>query len=240
MLTVSPSAVKSTFSSLPTTPTNASPVWTPAPTIRPFFAEAVALHRREDRAARRDGPAAWFSPVITGMNRAMTPSPRNLSTIPPFRRSRSRPTGSSPGSGSGTRTRRSAPRGGRATDIGEDHADLQLRAARVLRQLARSRPCTAAGCRASVRARSSRATAPPTPWNGDAQTLQRGAAGRWRHIRRTLRSDGSSPVSNLRHWAVVGSSAGVIGPGVPSASRWAAGSTSWSPLRVVDLRVVDE
>ena len=51
---------------------------------QPFAASPSRL-----TAARIARPAeiarpAWSSPVITGMNRAMTPSPRNLSMIPPF------------------------------------------------------------------------------------------------------------------------------------------------------------
>lgn len=61
MFTVSPSAVRSVFSSPPTTTTKASPVWTPAPTISPF-----ATRPSRSTAARIARPAAmarsaWLS-----------------------------------------------------------------------------------------------------------------------------------------------------------------------------------
>jgi hypothetical protein len=50
------------------------------------------------------------------------------------------------------------------------------------------------------------ATAPPSPPNGEAQTLHRGEDGTRFQNRRTSRRELSSPVRRARQWLVIGSS----------------------------------
>jgi hypothetical protein len=83
-LTASPNAVNSLDVPLDTMPTNAIPVFTPAPSgshgpSRSPWPTAA----RSSRAARTAAPA-WSGPVMNGMKNPTTSSPTNLSRIAPF------------------------------------------------------------------------------------------------------------------------------------------------------------
>ena len=81
MLTGSPSAVKSLDPFIPTMPTNATPVCTPAPSGTQGCSPSAWPVARSSAAAASTARRAWSGPVISGTNSATTSSPTNFSMI---------------------------------------------------------------------------------------------------------------------------------------------------------------
>ena len=82
VFTASPSAVTSVCASSPTAPTQASPVWTPAPTGTHGPAASLCPVARRSATAALTANAACRGPDTNGKNMATTSSPTNLSTAP--------------------------------------------------------------------------------------------------------------------------------------------------------------